>query len=57
MLPPKPPRKRILDDAEEMQIAQNAVIDESDEGEEDEDVNFQFFEEEEEEEDADVEGF
>ena len=53
MLPPKPPRKRILDDAEEVHIAQNAVIDESDEGEEDEDVNFQFFEEEE---DADVEG-
>lgn len=52
MLPPKPPRKRILDDAEEVHIAQNAVIDESDEGEEDEDVN--FFEEEE---DADVEGF
>lgn len=55
MLPPKPPRKRILDDAEEVHIAQNALIDESDEGEEDEDVNFQFFEEE--EEDADVEGF
>ena len=51
MLPPKPPRKRILDDAEEVHNAQNAVIDESDEGEEDEDVN--FFEEE----DADVEGF
>lgn len=52
MLPPKPPRKRILDDAEEVHIAQNAVIDESDEGEEDEYVIFV-----EEEEDADVEGF
>lgn len=52
MLPPKPPRKRILDDAEEVHNAQNAVIDESDEGEEDEDVIFL-----EEEEDADVEGF
>lgn len=54
MLPPKPPRKRILDDAEEVQIAQNAVIYESDEGEEDEDAVFPFLEEEE---DADVEGF
>lgn len=52
MLPPKPPRKRILDDAEEVHIAQNAVIDESDEGEEDEYVIYV-----EEEEDADVEGF
>lgn len=52
MLPPKPPRKRILDDAEEVHNAQNAVIDESDEGEEDEYVIFV-----EEEEDADVEGF